>query len=957
MNCPACGYTRVPEEARFCPNCGAQIPRPPPSPVQVEVKQEVGTVAGGEVTALKVERAGDIELKVVSPDPGQAAARRREQARTRYLERLRRYCQALPLAALGGEETSDQEITLDQVYIELDTTTRIPLTEEEKKARPSRLLFERGEDSRPLSAMDVAGNSPRLALLGDPGAGKSTFVRMLLGWLAAVHLGQTQPPPGCAADLLPILVTLRDLAPRLECLDLGGLAAERQQAALAAAVCAQVVADLGLLDAADFGKPLGQALRDGRCLLVLDGLDEVSQAQRGCVRQAVAAVIRQYNPARLIVTCRVRSYVGEAVLPGFQAHTLAPFDEDKIRRFAHAWYQAQKELGRVDAEQAKQRAEGLAGAALTPELRELASNPMMLTAMAIIHQKEIGLPRERVRLYDLVVDVLLRRWQKRKTGERGLTASDALTGFLKDDLRLRAAVERLAYEAHRLGQGRVEAADLFRGQALVILEAPEYLGAAGLAAEFLDYVDQRAGLLIGRGGDPAHPMAYAFPHRTFQEYLAGCYLVSQRDMARAFLVRAGEGDTWNLAALLGAEELFYNRRGTNSLLDLAYRLCPASEPADARGQRAVLWSGEMAVLAGRDTVERDSDTPDGGRAYLERLLPRLVRLLDSDLAAPERAEAGRALARLSDPRFNPDAWFLPTEPLLGFVKIPAGPFRMGSDPRKDREASSDEQPEHEVNLPDFYIARYPVTVAQFRAFVEESGHRPSDPDSLRGVPNHPVVWVSWYDALAYADWLNTRLRAWDGTPEPLRGLLRSGDWRVTLSSEAEWEKAARGGLQISATSVILSPTGREAPCKGLRPAPETPILSDNPDPRRVYPWSNGFDPDKANVSETGIGSNTAVGCFPRGTSPYGVLDLSGNVWEWTRSLWGKSWGGPDFKYPYKPGVDRENVKAPSGVLRVLRGGSFYLSRRLARCACRLWSIPDVRPGHYGLRVVVSPIRL
>ncbi len=294
----------------------------------------------------------------------------------------------------------------------------------------------------------------------------------------------------------------------------------------------------------------------------------------------------------------------------------------------------------------------------------------------------------------------------------------------------------------------------------------------------------------------------------------------------------------------------------------------------------------------------------------------LVQVLRQNaLPAVDRVRGGDLLARLGDPRFDRAAWYLPAEPLLGFVEIPAGPFRMGSDPKKDKEVGSDEQPQHEVTLPTFYIARYPTTVAQFRAFVEDSRYRPRDPNCLRGMVNHPVVWVTWYDALAYCDWLTTRLRDWSGTPEPLRGLLRSGRWRVTLPSEAEWEKAARGA------------------------------------DGRFYPWGDRFDPDCANTAESGIGRVSAVGCFGRGESPYGVLDMSGNVWEWTRSLW------DDYPYPTGGSAQKQREDLKSGDPRVLRGGAFYFNRRNARCACRNWGNPDFWSGDIGFRVVVSPIRL
>ena len=183
--------------------------------------------------------------------------------------------------------------------------------------------------------------------------------------------------------------------------------------------------------------------------------------------------------------------------------------------------------------------------------------------------------------------------------------------------------------------------------------------------------------------------------------------------------------------------MLYNRRMIRALRDLAYHLCPAGEPATTQARRAMLWSGNMAVLAGQEAIARDTGYPGGGAAYLQRLRARLMLLLRSDLPAPERADAGVALAHLDDPRFRAAAWYLPEEPLLGFVEIPAGPFQMGSDRASDADAFEDEQPQHEVNLPRYYIARYPVIVVQFRAFVQASGYQLKHAEQLRELlPNH-----------------------------------------------------------------------------------------------------------------------------------------------------------------------------------------------------------------------------
>jgi formylglycine-generating enzyme required for sulfatase activity len=300
-------------------------------------------------------------------------------------------------------------------------------------------------------------------------------------------------------------------------------------------------------------------------------------------------------------------------------------------------------------------------------------------------------------------------------------------------------------------------------------------------------------------------------------------------------------------------------------------------------------------------------------AEAPRNLPRarkwLIGMMErSELPARERVEAGDTLAALGDPRFDPERWYMPRDEMVGFVQIPGGTFKMGSDPKRDQYTQRNEQPQHSIEVTEFYIQRYPVTVAQFGSFVGQSGYRPKDPRCLNGVVNHPVVNVNWNDAMAYCEWLQGELRV--KGPEGVRSRLEQG-WRVRLPSEAEWEKTARGG------------------------------------DGRIHPWGNEFDANKANVGNI-IGSTSPVGSFPGDVSPYQVMDMGGNVREWCMDWYDEQ------AYVARSGKLACNLHGlEKGKNRSLRGGSWAYLRRNARCAYRHGFDSNDLFNYVGFRVVLS----
>jgi formylglycine-generating enzyme required for sulfatase activity/uncharacterized caspase-like protein len=245
----------------------------------------------------------------------------------------------------------------------------------------------------------------------------------------------------------------------------------------------------------------------------------------------------------------------------------------------------------------------------------------------------------------------------------------------------------------------------------------------------------------------------------------------------------------------------------------------------------------------------------------------------------------------------PVAPSVPTTPTVGQTKtnpkdgaelvlIPAGEFLMGSTDA-DKSAGSDEKPQHTVYLDAYSIYKTEVTVAQYRTFCTATNRTmPPEPD-WKWQDTHPVVNVTWDDAQAYA--------AWAG---------------ASLPTEAQWEKAARGG------------------------------------DGRPYPWGQTWDAGKCSnsVGNNNPGKTSPVGSYPAGASPYGCLDMAGNVWEWCADWYGSYTNAP-AKNPTGP---------TTGTARVLRGGSWYNKHpAYLRAAYRFsYSRPTGRYGILGLRCVV-----
>jgi formylglycine-generating enzyme required for sulfatase activity len=816
-----------------------------------------------------------------------------------------------------------------------------------RKMRASRLQVETQTlSSQRIPVLVALNRSNRLVLLGDPGSGKTTFVNFVTLCLAGEGLGRADANLALLSAplfqgkevqihdkeetsemqswdhnaLLPVRVILRDFAAR-------GLP-EAGRPSSAVHLWQFIDANLQSASLGDFSSHLRNELLEVGGLLLLDGLDEVPEAgqRRMQIKTAIEDFAASFPNVRLLVTSRTYAYQRQDWrLQNFTQAVLAPFSTDQIRQFVERWYAHIAVLRSLNPEDTRGRAELLKEAIFRSDrLQGLAERPLLLTLMASLHAWRGGsLPEKREELYNDTVELLLDWWESPKVvrDAKGnvLISQPSLAEWLKvDRQQVRGLLNELAFRAHAAQPELTGTADISEGELVSgLLRLSRNPEASANPALLVDYLSQRAGLLLPHGVG-----VYTFPHRTFQEYLAACYLTDHDYPDKIAELACQDINRWREVALLAGAKA---ARGTASAIwTLAEALC-YTEPNEGKNEKSKQWGAQLAGLALVESAGLGIVSARN-QPKVERVKRWLVYILKTnDLPVPERARAGDTLAYLGDPRFDPDAWCLPAEPQLGFVEVPAGLFWMGSDEKQDSKAAEDERPKHQLVLPDYYIGRFPVTVAQFHIFVNEKRWG-FEFWHLNPVSNHPVLAVTWYEAVGYCKWLEEKLvqkaqqiGEWDKLDETAqhfwRGLAEGKLW-VTLPSEPEWEKAARG-------------------IDG-----------------RIYPWGDKFVSDNANNHETEIGGNSAVGCFPGGASPYGIHDLCGNVWEWTRSLYAK--------YPYpERGTERswyEDFEAPGTAARVFRGGA-SVAGGIARCASRGWSSPLHRLRNFGFRVVVSPLPL
>ena len=763
----------------------------------------------------------------------------------KYLNALREETAHIDIRGLvvGSGSGKAHRFPIEDLFIPL--TTAFQAEEPSKAARGKRprgsrvkKAAKKATKGRAVQGLDAAQREPvqlhealtnkRLVIVGDPGSGKTTFLRRIAFALCQTTLGEV---PDAAESRLgirdkpfPVFIRIAKLLQHMQNAREAGLRDAPTTDDAPAwlphfLTTSNKDANSGLSESFFKNK-----LQDGACILLLDGLDEApNRRDRETVARLFERATQAYENCRFVVTTRPQAYTGGAVLAAFPQVQIDPLETGAIETFLQRWSEV---LFHESAERAKQHcSELLAALRNLPEVRRMARNPVMLTALAVVHWNEHRLPEQRADLYESIILWLLRSREQRP----GRASADRCATLLGD--------LALAMQSQPGGR-QVQVSKRWAEEALAPrfrdLSEEEQLEEAG---QFLDAEEVDSGIIVSRGNE------VRFWHLTFQEYLAARAIAGQGDDAQRKILLTGDTlhkPEWREVLLLLAGTM-HVKQGVDRVDGLFSAVLKklGEKPSLAKQARC---AGLLGAIV-RDLTPLDYKPSD--RLY-RKTLDAVMGIFDlkksQGIDFTVRLEAAEALGQAGDPRLAEDNW----------VTIEAGAFLMGaqkknrSEPNYDKEEAErgfPESPVHEVKLGRYQISRFPVTVQEFSRFIEDGGYagerywqaggfdqreEPGDWDEQLPHPTRPVVSVSWYEAAAYCAWAGCRLPA-----------------------EAEWEFAARGKQG------------------------------------RKYPWGNEKpDVSRANY-DSQVGEPTPVGLYPLGVTPEGLADMEGNVWEWVSDWHGE----------------------------------------------------------------------
>jgi formylglycine-generating enzyme required for sulfatase activity len=803
----------------------------------------------------------------------------------------------------------DIRLPLSNIYLEL-SVFELQNKEEQTEVQFETIeldlegRFRLDEISSLLHISDILTKERKLVVLGDPGTGKTISLRYIALMVAngggAINLGLNEP-------LIPIFVRLADFARELE---------KRPFISLENFLIEYI--QLAHSSSDRLGEFLRLSLEQGKCMLLLDGLDEVATNMRlGKIsREGVVKAVQKLSDIRcndnccnrMIVTSRIEGYWDDPLLD-FKHIQLCPLRiPDEVESFLFQWYLAHEQAH--DREIDLKRAELLANERVNellprmlsnPSVCRLATNPLLLTILALINENLGRLPNRRIKLYEIAVQTLIESWRQLQVG-----LPDSLIGELGEDMIIRIMAP-LAYWMHENHPGGTTSFEEWHNKLLQILINEGFeQEAEDLANRFLYHARFQTGLLTEKSLNQ-----FGFFHLTFEEYLTARQIARQREDERRRMLKMHWADPrWQEVILLTAGQLGIAESKTDDVsVFIEDILKMEAENEEQKGYPAILGGRALEDIGVRSVTAQT-------RRWVHQSLLSTAQDLNLDTNKPSNITQFQILVRNGAADILNGLGYFPDD-LYTFVR------NRG-----------------------FWIGKYPVTNLQYQRFVESPDYMnpelwqdfPMFDETSKLMPenwmnkgiewrkdflpisqdysphtiypkywedvrlgifrkNVPVVGISWYEANAYCKWLE---KHWAELPECSNELLKPSI--IRLPTAHEWEHAA-GGTQSSQRYAWDKPGETSSQINDILRC--------------------------ANLRENKLGFTTAVWMFPAGTSPNNVMDLTGNVWEW-----------------------QANFSHQEHTYLALRGGSWNTNKELAYVGYHFYFHPFDRSSSVGFRLII-----
>lgn len=738
-----------------------------------------------------------------------------------------------------------------------------------------------------VELIEMAEGTQHLAIVGNPGSGKTTFLRFLAKT-------QLDDPTG----FLPIYLRLGEVYRFLV----------ERKLHLRERYSPQVFLDFLVEDLSKKNDlrltrtGLENRMKEGQCWFLLDSLDELpSTAEREKMIGAIEQASEIWESCRFVVTSRLLAMKGKCIPMDFKLVNIDEFQDEEIRSFLKTWTRIL--FPKASEKKRQQYWGGLLNIIRgRPEIHKLARNPVMLTSMALIHYNEKLLPEGRADLLEAVIWWLIRA-RRRPQEIRHMLGETAEEMYYK----IKKIYQRIAFAMFDIdGERRDQVGTKWAAEEI----AQYFDGDEKKALKFLRQEETETGILVRRGEGNV-----AFWHLLFQEYLAASEIAEKSDDEERgwwSIVRENLAKPeWREVICLVPPCL--NRLGTeqvNLFLDrLINHYAITDLPTKAKGVALVGQVLKDLEIYGY----KPTDFPVWHDILNDIQL--IFELDGQEILIEDRYNAAVAYGEGGDLRLRSfeDTW----------ISIPGGTFNMGaqakdeSKPNFDPDAKPWEGPVIKINFSGFQIRKYPVTVEEFRQFVSDEGYEnrlfwtteswqwksendikePRDWEAQLRIPNNPVSGVSWYEAEAYSRWLSENDQQ---------------GWTYRLPSEAEWEYTVRRNMR----------------------------------PGRRFPWGNKLNTKElaeANWLGCGLRKQSPVGIFPKSNIGKGITDMIGNVEEWCADSW--SW---DHKGYPRNGTVRTK---PTENGCVVRGGSAIRVSILCRPTYRSRCNKESRYPTIGFRLV------